>query len=271
MTATAPVPQTQTFGELLRDWRRRRRLSQLDLSLSANVSARHLSFLENGRARPSREMVLQLAEELQLPLRERNLLLAAAGFTPAYPRRPLDAPEMGAVREAIDLVLRGHEPYPAIAVDRYWNIVAMNSGALLFARDLPAELLGPPPNVYRITFHPRGWASRVVNYADLAHDMIARLRHDVAVSGDPELAALLHEVESYGTLPPTPLHPPPASVVLPVRFRSPLGELSLFTVIATFGTPVDVTVSELAIETFFPADETTAERLRALAEAAPSA
>lgn len=263
MSATA-APHTATFGDLLREWRRRRRLSQLDLSLAAGVSARHLSFLENGRARPSRDMVLQLAEHLELPLRERNLLLAAAGFTPAYPRRALDAPEMGAVREAIDLVLTTHQPYPAIAVDRYWNIVAMNDAALLFAQDLPAELLGPPPNVYRISFHPDGWVHRIANYAEYATDLVGRLRRDVAVSGDPELAALLHEVESYGTLPPTPLHPPPASVVLPIRLRHPEGELSLFTVIATFGTPVDVTVSELAIETFFPADEDTARRLRAI-------
>ena len=265
MTATMAHGAESTFGELLREWRRRRRLSQLDLSLAANVSARHLSFLENGRAQPSREMVLQLAEELELPLRERNLLLAAAGFTPAYPRRPLDAPEMGAVREAIELVLRNHQPYPAIAVDRYWNIVAMNEAAAVFAQDLPVELLGPPPNVYRISFHPDGWVRRIANFAEYANDLISRLRHDVAVSGDPELSALLHEVESYGTLPPTPLHPPPASVVLPIRLRTPEGELSLFTVISTFGTPVDVTVSELAIETFFPADEATAERLRAMA------
>lgn len=268
MTSTsAPAAPGQSFGALLRDWRQRRRMSQLDLSLAANVSARHLSFLETGRSRPSREMVLQLAERLDIPLRERNLLLAAAGFTPVYPRRALDAPEMSAVREAVDLVLRTHQPYPAIAVDRYWNIVAMNPAALILAQDLEPELLGPPPNVYRITFHPKGWVHRVANYAEVANDLIARLRRDVTTSADPELEALLREVEAYGTLPPTPLHPPAQSVVLPVRFRHPAGELSLFTVIATFGTPVDVTVSELAIETFFPADEATAERLRRLAEA----
>lgn len=269
-TASAPS-SPETFGELLREWRQRRRLSQLELTLAAGVSARHLSFLETGRSRPSRDMALALAERLDVPLRERNLLLAAAGFAPAYPRRPLEAPEMGAVREAIDLVLRNHDPYPAIAVDRYWNIVAMNAGAMVFAQDLDPELLGPPANVYRIAFHPKGWATRVVNYADLATDMIGRLRHDVGVSGDPELAALLEEVQAYGTLPAAPPQPPPSSVVLPVRFRTPAGELSLFTVIATFGTPVDVTVSELAIETFFPADEATAQRLRTLAAGAGGA
>lgn len=263
--STAASVQPDSFGELLRAWRGRRRLSQLELSLGAGVSARHLSFLETGRSTPSREMVLQLAEHLELPLRERNALLAAAGFAPAYPQRPLDAPEMTTVREAIDLVLRSHEPYPAIAVDRYWNIVAMNAGAAIFAASVDPELLGPPANVYRMSFHPKGLVPQIVNFTEYAHHLMAQLRHDVAVSGDPELTALLREVEGYGTVPPAPPQPRPQSVVLPMRVRHPLGELSVFSVIATFGTPVDVTVSELAIETFFPADAATAERLRTLA------
>jgi transcriptional regulator with XRE-family HTH domain len=264
--SAAPI-QSESFGDLLRAWRRRRRLSQLELSLGAGVSSRHLSFLETGRSSPSREMVLQLGEFLELPLRERNALLAAAGFAPAYPSRPLDAPEMAAVRDAMDLVLRGHEPYPAIAVDRYWNIVAMNAAAGIFAASVDPELLGPPANVYRMSFHPKGLVPRIVNFTEYAHHLMSQLRHDVAVSGDPELTALLREVESYGTVPPAPPQPRPQSVVLPMRVRHPLGELSVFSVIATFGTPVDVTVSELAIETFFPADAATAERLRQLAGA----
>lgn len=259
-TTTMP----ESFGGLLREWRTRRRLSQMELSLSSGVSARHLSFLETGRSRPSRAMALQLAEELELPLRERNLLLAAAGFVPAYPRRPLDDPDLGPVREAIELVLRNHEPYPAIAVDRYWNVVSMNAGALLIAGLVPPELLSPVPNVYRLSFHPDGLPSRLVNFAEYAQHLLERLRHDAAVSGDPELAALLAEVESYGTVPAELPHASGKEVVLPMRIRHPEGELSLFSVIATFGTPIDVTVSELAIETFFPADAATADRLRTL-------
>lgn len=262
--STATI-QPESFGDLLRSWRQRRRLSQLELSLATGVSARHLSFMETGRSSPSRDMVLQLADHLEVPLRERNLLLGAAGFAPAYPQRPLDAPEMASVREAMDLVLRSHEPYPAIAVDRYWNIVALNAAAGIFAAAVDPELLGPPANVYRMSFHPQGLVPMIVNFTEYAHHLMSQLRHDVAVSGDPELTALLHEVEGYGTVPPAPPHPHPQSVVLPMRVRHPIGELSVFSVIATFGTPVDVTVSELAIETFFPADAVTAERLRAIA------
>ncbi|MGH3443392.1 MAG: helix-turn-helix domain-containing protein [Nitriliruptorales bacterium] len=263
---------TATFGELLRTWRERRRLTQLDLSLAAGVSTKHLSFLETGRSNPSREMVLDLAEHLEIPLRERNLLLTAAGFAAAYSHTSFDAPEMDAVRAAVQQVLDGHEPYPALAVDRYWNIVSMNAAAGLFAADAEPELMGPPPNVYRISLHPGGLAPRVVNFAEFAHHLLTRLRHDVNVSADPDLAALLEEVEAYPTvreLPrPTLGH---RSVVVPVRMRHPRGELALFTTIATFGTPVDVTVDELALETFFPANAETAARLSRLADEAHDA
>lgn len=261
-----------TFGDLLRGWRERRRLTQMDLSHEAEVSTRHLSFLETGRANPSREMVLTLAEHLEIPLRERNQLLAAAGFAPVYDRRPLDAPEMAAVRDAIDQVLAGHEPYPALAVDRYWNIVSMNQAAAMFAADADPALLGPPPNVYRLSLHPDGLARRVVNFPEFAHHLLHRLRHDAAVSADPDLAALLAEVEGYPTVRELARPTVPGNaVVVPVRLRHPRGELAMFTTIATFGTPVDVTVDELALETFFPADAETARRLNALADAAGSA
>lgn len=261
-----------SFGELLRAWRERRRLTQLDVSVAAGVSTRHLSFLENGRASPSRDMVLELAEHLEIPLRERNVLLHAAGFAPAYTQRPLDAPEMQAVRSAIDEVLAGHEPYPALALDRYWNLVSMNAAAAVLASDVPAELLGPPANVYRISLHPDGLASRVVNFAEFAHHLLRRLRHDVAVSADPDLTSLLEEVESYPTV--RGLAPPTAdrgAVVVPIRLRHPRGELAMFTTITTFGTPVDVTVDELALETFFPADADSARRLQRLADEADDA
>ena len=265
---TTSAPETG-FGVLLRGWRERRHLSQLELSLEADVSSRHLSFLETGRSNPSRQMVLLLAEHLDVPLRERNVLLAAAGFAPAYPRRDLDEPEMGAVRDAVQTVLDGHDPYPALAVDRRWDLVQMNAAALLLV-DLveDPDLLTPPSNVYRLALHPRGIAPRVVDIAEFGHHLLSRLRHDVAVTADPDLTALLDEVVGYGTVPALAPHAPAwDTVVVPVRLRHPEGELALFSTVATFGTPADVTVAELAIETFFPHDASTAQRLRAMADA----
>jgi transcriptional regulator with XRE-family HTH domain len=261
------APRTGTaFGDLLRAWRERRRFTQLDLALAADVSTRHLSFLETGRANPSREMALVLAEHLEVPLRERNELLHAAGFAPAYPRRSLDAPEMAPVSEAIQTLLAAHEPYPAVAVDRYWDVVDMNAAAVLFADGVDPELLGPPLNVYRLSLHPRGMAPRISNFPEFAHHLLRQLRHDVAVSADPALSSLLEEVTSYPDVRKLPRRPgDPGTVVIPMRLRHPVGELALFTTIATFGTPVDVTVAELALETFFPADAATAHRLTDLA------
>jgi transcriptional regulator with XRE-family HTH domain len=255
-----------SFGELLRAWRMRRRLSQLELAAEAAVSTRHLSFIETGRARPSREMVIHLAEHLEIPLRERNALLMAAGFAPAYEERALEAPEMASVHAALDLVLGSHEPYPAIVVDRYWNVVKGNRAASLLLDGVAPELLAPPVNVYRVSFHPAGLSNVVVNFGEYAAHLLAQLRHDVAVSGDPRLEALLQEVEAYPTVASLgAVVPARGSVVLPMRLRHPEGDLALFSTIATFGTPVDVTVAELAVETFFPADGETARVLRALA------
>lgn len=257
-----------SFGSLLRDWRTRRHLTQLELSLLSGVSTRHLSFLETGRSAPSRDMAIELARHLELPLRERNTLLGAAGFAAAYPRRTFEAPELASVRAAVEQVLAGHEPYPALAVDRYWNIVSMNAAAGVVASMVAPELLGPPPNAYRIGLHPDGLAPRVANFPDFAHHLLHRLRHDVEVSGDPHLAELLAEIEAYPTVRELgPHRVPPDAVVTPMRLRHPRGELAMFTTIATFGTPVDVTVDELAIETFFPLDTATARRLNELAEA----
>jgi transcriptional regulator with XRE-family HTH domain len=267
MGEAAPRAGT-AFGDLLRSWRERRRFTQMDLAMTADVSTRHLSFLETGRANPSREMALVLAEHLEVPLRERNELLHAAGFTPVYPRRSLDAPEMAPVSDAIETILHAHEPYPAVAVDRYWDVVEMNSAAVLFADGVDPDLLGPPINVYRLSLHPSGLAPRIANFPVFAHHLLRQLRHDVAVSADPDLGALLEEVTAYPDVRQLARRAEvPGTVVIPMRLRHPTGELALFTTIATFGTPVDVTVAELALETFFPADAATAHRLTDLAAA----
>ncbi|MFA9430532.1 helix-turn-helix domain-containing protein [Egicoccus sp. AB-alg2] len=258
----------ESFGDRLRDWRERRRCTQLDLSLATGVSTRHLSFLETGRSRPSRDMVLTLADALDVPLRERNRLLTAAGFAPSYGHRPLQAPELSAVRQAVDTVLRGHLPNPALAVDGRWNLVDMNAAVAVLVDGVAAHLLEPPANVYRATLHPDGIAPRIRNLDEVAHHLLGRLRREVELSGDKALADLLAEVERYPTVRALPRHlDVPAEVVLPVRLRHPAGELAFFTTMTTFGTPVDVTVAELAIETFFPFDATTAARLRELVPA----
>src|SRR3954471_10990745 len=205
-------------GLLLRDWRRRRRLSQLDLALDAGVSTRHLSFIETGRARPSREMVVHLAEQLDVPLRERNGLLTAAGFAPLYRETPLSAPEMEQARSAIDLILQRH-PYPAVAVDRRWDVVNANDAAFALVEGVDPALLGPPLNVYRITLHPNGLRSRIVNFDEYADHMIARLQQQVAASADPQLIELQEEMRDYvGNRPPS-VHVPTAQVLLPMRLR----------------------------------------------------
>jgi transcriptional regulator with XRE-family HTH domain len=246
-----------TFGELLKGWRGRRRLSQLELASDAAVSTRHLSFLETGRARPSREMVLHLAEQLDVPLRERNALLEAAGFARAYDERPLDAPELAPAREALDLVLASHEPYPAMVVDRWWDLVAANSAISLFTEGMPAELLEPPINVVRASTHPEGLARRIENFEEYAAHLVGRLRRQVELTADPRLAALLTEVRGYPGVVEVAGLEPRGAALLPMRVPAQGTVLSFFSTIATFGTPTDVTLEELAIETFFPADQVT--------------
>lgn len=256
MTATA---DRAPIGDLLRDWRGRRRMSQLDLALEAGVSARHLSFLETGRSKPSREMVLRLCEELEVPLRDRNRLLLAAGFAPAYDERPLEAPEMEPVRRAVAQVLTGHEPFPAAVVDRWWNLVAANRNVSLFLEGVAAHLLEPPANVLRVSLHPEGMAPRIVNLAEWRGHLLDRLRREVAATADGRLSELLAEVEAYppprGTAPPRPPH---GAIAVPLVLRHREQELAFFSTVATFGTAVDVTVAELSIEAFFPADAATA-------------
>jgi transcriptional regulator with XRE-family HTH domain len=271
--ATLTVPRStpaarMTIGELLRDWRQRRRLSQLELALEAEISTRHLSFVETGRARPSRALLMQLAEVLQVPLRERNALLVSAGFAPVFSECPLDDPRLAAARAAVQLVLDGHEPFPALALDRHWNLLQANAAAQRLLQGLPAELLRPPVNVLRLSLHPDGLGPRIVNLGEWRAHLLARLRRQVAASGDPQLHGLLQELAVYPPLageshgePSTPY----ADVVVLLRLRLPQGELALFSTITVFGTPVDITLAELALEAFYPADPASAALLRALA------
>jgi hypothetical protein len=208
-------------------------------------------------------MVLLLAGELQLSLREQNVLLLAAGFAPGYERRALDDADMAAVKDAVGMVLSAHEPFPAIAIDRSWNVIQSNCGAPILATGVSPELLKQPINVYRLSLHPNGMRPRVRNFDAYALHLVSRLRHDVTTSGDPELQELLLEIEGYpGILELTGTCVEPGAVALPLRLTTDLGELSFITTIATFGTPFDVTVAELAIESFFPADEATARSVR---------
>jgi transcriptional regulator with XRE-family HTH domain len=257
-------------GVQLREWRRRRRLSQLDLAGHAEVSTRHLSFLETGRALPSREMVLRLADRLEVPLRERNRLLTAAGYAPLYREHALADPEMRAPAQALERVLTAHEPYPALAVDRHWTMVAHNRMVPLLLADLPPEMLAPPINVLRLSLHPQGLAPRIVNLAQWRAHLLPRLQQQVHASGDPTLAALHAELRGYPAAAAGDAKPAPADagVYVPLRVRSPIGLLNLISIVTVFGTPTDITLSELALETFFPADEDTAAALRRLAEGA---
>lgn len=266
MTTISP---TIGIGGLLRDWRQRRRLSQLDLSNEAAVSARHLSFVETGRSKPSRELVLHLAEHLDVPLRERNSLLMAAGFAPVYRERSLDDDEMDPVRGALDVILAGHEPYPAVIVDRLWNIVTANAAALgLFTVGVAPALLEPPVNVVRLGVHPDGLGSRVKNLAQFSEHLLMRLQRQLAVAPDPELAELYEEMLGYpGVVHESPVVTDPTALLfLPMVFDAPDGqELSLFSTLATFGTALDITLAELSIESFFPSDAATQAFFRAQA------
>jgi transcriptional regulator with XRE-family HTH domain len=264
-TTTTSLGDVRPVGEQLRAWRQRRRLSQLELASEADVSTRHLSFVETGRAAPSRAMVLRLAEQLDVPLRDRNLLLVSAGYAPVYAETPIDEPRMGSVRTALRRLLDGHEPYPAVVVDRFWNLIDANAAAGLFTEAAPAELLEPPVNVLRLSLHPDGMARDIVNLAEWRAHMIERVRRHVALTADPSLSRLYEELREYpGPEPAAAVRPTAGAndVVLPLRIRSGDGELSFFTTIATFGTPIDITLAELAIELFYPADEVTAEVLR---------
>jgi len=263
-TATSARAVPLQIGEHLRQWRLRRHLSQLDLAGEAEISARHLSFVETGRAAPSREVVLRIAERLNVPLRERNVLLVAAGFAPAFPQRPLDDPALKSARAAIDLVLRAHEPNPALAYDRHWNLVSANRMVAPLLADISARLLGPPVNILRLAFHPEALAPRTVNLAEWASHLLERLHRQCEATADPGLLALYRELKSY-PIPARSVPLPPDNVAIPFKLRFGGDVLSFMSATMIFGTPIDVTLSELALETFFPGDEFTAGRLKALA------
>lgn len=250
-----------SVGDQLRDWRQRRHYSQMELAGLADISSRHLSFMETGRSLPSRAMLLRLSDRLDVPLRERNRMFTAAGYAPLYGERRLDEPALSTARRTMELVLRGHEPYPALAVDRHWNMQAANRAVAPLLKGVAPELLKPPVNVLRLSLHPQGVAPRIINLGQWRAHLLQRLQHEFDGSGDPVLAALLEELRGY----PAPDHdkpPEPGALTVPMRMRSEVGELSFISTTTVFGTPLEVALSELAIESFFPADDRTARVLR---------
>jgi transcriptional regulator with XRE-family HTH domain len=273
METTATYTPDSSIGGLLRAWRERRRLSQMALALEAEISTRHLSFLENGRARPSREMVLRLAEHLRIPLREQNMLLMAAGYAPYYPQRPLSDDSLRSAREMVQRVLDGHAPYPALAIDRYWNLQAANRVVMPLLSGVDPALLEPPVNVLRVSLLPNGIAPKIINFPEWRAHLLARLRHEVDLTADPQLQALLEELGGAApterrtgrSVPLTTSHVG-QQLAVPLVMNTPLGTLRLISTTMVFGSAVDVTLSELAIESFFPADQATAETLASLDE-----
>ena len=261
------MPTAVAVGDLLREWRQRRRVSQLDLAGDAEISTRHLSFIETGRSTPSREVILRLADQLEVPLRTRNTLLTAAGYAPVFVERPLDDPALALARQAIERLLTAHEPFPAIAVDRHWTLVSGNRAATMMMTGVDRDLVQPPINVLRLSLHPRGLAPRIENLEEWRTHVLGRLRRQVDTSADPTLGALLKELSEL----PCPqgsstgVHDY-AGVLVPLRFRTDAGVLSFFSTTTIFGTPVDITLSEIALESFFPADAATAMALLARAQ-----
>ncbi len=258
-----------SFGDVLREWRGRRRLSQLDLAVAAEISQRHLSFVESGRAKPSREMVLRLAEHLAIPLRERNILFMAAGYAPLYRQRKFDQSELEAARNAVELILKGHQPNPALAVDRHWNLVTANRAATHLMSGVAAPLLQPPVNVLRLSLHPDGLAARIANFREWRAHVLARLSQVVEKSGDTVILALIEELRAYpapvGAAPPKPVDAAAlGGIAIPFELSIESGPLRFLSTTTVFGTALDISLSELAIESFFPADEETSAMIAKL-------
>lgn len=266
--SAAAAPAGQGVGPLLRAWRERRRVSQLELALRADSSARHISFVETGRSRPSEEMVLRLAEHLDVPVRERNSLLLAAGYAPRYPETPLDDPALGALREGLERLIQGYEPYPALVVDATYTVVAANRGITMLLDGVPESLLQPPLNAMRLTLHPEGMAPRIRNLGEWRGHLLTQMERQIALHRSEPLRALYEEVAAYPAPETVDDGEQPADSVpyfaLPMRIEHDGRVLSFVSSISTFNTPMDVTVSELAIETFLPADPATAKYLHAL-------
>jgi transcriptional regulator with XRE-family HTH domain len=239
-------------------------MSQLALASDAEVSARHVSFIETGRARPSREMLARLMERLDIPLRDRNRLVTAAGFAPVYSERKLDDPLLGPARRAIDLVLAGHEPNPALAIDRGWNLVAANRALGVLLAGVAPALLIPPVNVLRVALRPDGLAPRTVNFGQWRAHLLPRLKHEIDQTADPALTALLSELEALPAPPKRRAASAEQELIAPLRLQTEHGQLTFFSTTMVFGAPSDITLAELAIESFFPADQATAEIMRNL-------
>lgn len=257
---THPLAQDERVGLLLRDWRTTRRHSQLDVSADTGVSTRHLSYVETGRSRPSRDLVLRLADHYDVPLRDRNALLLAGGFAPAYRERSLEDEEMAPIRQALERVLAGHEPYPALVVDRGWHLVQANAAVAPLLDGVAPDLLEPPVNVLRLSLHPDGMAGRILNLAEWRGHLLERLAREAAITGDDDLGTLVTELRGY---PGGEDHPPPEGrVAVPLRLRAEAGELAFVSTVTTFGTAVDIALAELSVEAFLPADEATARALR---------
>lgn len=269
------LKEPNSAGDLLRDWRQRRRLSQLALAIDTDISQRHLSFVESGRSLPSRDMVLRLTEQLDVPLRERNVILMAAGFAPIYRDRPLGSPELAGARSVIQRILDGHDPHPALAVDRHWTLLSANRAVGWLLAGAADHLVAGPVNVLRVSLHPDGLASRVVNFREWRSHIVKRLSHEIDVSADPQLAALLDELKSY----PVPFEAEApkkaesgghADIAVPLILTSDAGPLSFLSTTTVFGTATDVTLSEVTIEAFFPADAQTSKAMADMAAAETS-
>jgi len=254
------------FADLLRTWRSERRISQLELATEADISQKHLSFIETGRAAPSRDLVLLLAERLDVPLRERNTFLIAAGYAPLFRDRPLTDPALAPVLTSIERLLKAHEPYPAVGLDRHWNLVVANASVAPLLAGVDPELLKPPVNVLRLSMHPRGLKPRIINFDEWADHLLHRARRQLRITRDRELGALLLEMTSYNADVPS-FHRTqsllPEEVVVPLKLRTQGAVLSLLSTVTAFGTAVDITVSELTLESFYPADEETRALLQA--------
>lgn len=258
--------QTASLGEQLRNWRSRRRMSQLDLALDAEISTRHLSFIETGRSKPSAAMVQRLADRLELPHRARNALLLAAGYAPDYPERPLDSPEMEGMRAIVEHVLKGHEPYPALAVDRHWNMVAANQAIGILIEQVDPALLEPPVNVLRIALHPDGLAPQIVNHGEWREHILHRLDLQIEASADSGLIALRDELAGYDRQANDNEAGKANNVAVPLMIDTIAGRIAFVSTVTIFGTPIDITLSELAIEAFFPANAESAALLQKLAK-----
>lgn len=252
----------EQVGQVLKEWRARRRLSQLDLAIEAEISARHLSFVESGRSSPSRDMLAKLAEQLSMPARAANRLMLAAGYAPIHSERPMDAPDMTAARQAVETVVHGHMPFPALAVDRHWNVVLANGAITSLLAGVSEELLRPPLNALRLSLHPQGLSSRIVNLAEWRHHLLERLRRQVEETGDEVLSRLHAELAAYPA-PKASSHAGADPLAIPLQLRDPSSGsiLSFISTTTVFGTATDVTLAELVLECFYPADAATREAL----------